>query len=184
MLSGKQNKKQASLKQEDVDKNTSQSDCAKKEEDIKVADWSKESNQLNDNKVESENEQGSQVHTEEPKKKSILDFDRDEVSLLEHKKVSDLNLNDLLKVLIRRGEVNQNPVLGGGCKRLLKQINSERFDKTKKPPRSRHFYSDKHQSPHLYKKGYKKHTNRQEKDDRYHNQRGGYQVAPAQGENN
>ena len=57
---------------------------------------------------------------------SVADFDRDTVRELESKNVSELNIDDLLKILIVRGEDQKNPVVSGGCERLLKQINRER----------------------------------------------------------
>lgn len=57
---------------------------------------------------------------------SVADFDRNTVRELESKMVNELNMDDLLKVLIVRGEDQKNPVVSGGCERLLKQINRER----------------------------------------------------------
>ena len=41
------------------------------------------------------------------------------------KKVSELSTEELLKSLICRGEDEKNPVIAGGCEKLLKQINRE-----------------------------------------------------------
>ncbi len=60
-------------------------------------------------------------------KDSVVNFDRKEVPAWNSMKVSDLTDEQLLKVLICRGENLKNPVLSGGCKRVLKQINGERF---------------------------------------------------------
>ena len=61
------------------------------------------------------------------RRKSVCDFDREDVARFETSKVEELTNEDLLKVVIRRGEMQKNPVLSGGCKRVLKQINLERL---------------------------------------------------------
>ena len=58
-------------------------------------------------------------------KKSVIDFDRTEVAAYENMTVSDMSNDQLLMILIRRGEEQKNPVISGGCERLLRQINRE-----------------------------------------------------------
>lgn len=67
--------------------------------------------------------------------KSVVDFDRDEVATYETKTVSDMSSEDLLKVVIRRGEMDKNPALSGGCERVLRQINRERLGMRPTGPR-------------------------------------------------
>ena len=90
-----------------------------------ITNWSRESNvePVDDLKVE---EETNTFH-----KKSVSDFDRSEIGALEDKKVSELTVNDLLKVLIKRCENSDppSPIVSGGCERLLKQINRERIGK-------------------------------------------------------
>lgn len=91
----------------------SESNDGNSEEEV---DWVHESNNASDNS-----------RNARPRKPSVLDFDRDEVAALEKKKVSEISTEELVKVVIRRGELEKNPVLFGGCGRLLKQINGERL---------------------------------------------------------
>lgn len=62
---------------------------------------------------------------QQDRKPSITEFDRQLVDDIEKKTVSDCSLNELLMVLIRRGESNQNPVLIGSTMNLLKSLNGE-----------------------------------------------------------
>ena len=73
---------------------------------------------------------------------SLLNFDRNEVASLETQKVSDVDFRDLLKVLIRRGELADNNTLHEGCKMVLCQLkgiyyipNDKNFRKFPKTPR-------------------------------------------------
>lgn len=59
------------------------------------------------------------------KQKSVADFDRSGVLLLEDKKVSELDSGELLKVLVRRGEDTLNPAQSKGALRLLQQLHGE-----------------------------------------------------------
>ena len=61
------------------------------------------------------------------RKQSVVNFDRAEVASWEEKKVSELNTEELLKVLIRRGEIEKRPTIAGDCKITLKKINFERI---------------------------------------------------------
>lgn len=70
-----------------------------------------------------------------PRQPSVVDFNRDEVRELESKKVSELGLEDVLKLLIVRGEDQKNPIVSGGCERLLRQINRERIGGGPRPKR-------------------------------------------------
>lgn len=85
-----------------------------------VSDWTQES------KLVSVDEPSSSSSSQ-PQKKSVLDFDRTTVQGFETRNVSSLSNDDLLMVLIRRGEEQKNPVISGGCERLLRQINRERI---------------------------------------------------------
>ena len=60
-------------------------------------------------------------------RKSVLDFDHPTVQTFETRTVSSLSNDELFMVLIRRGEEQKNPVISGGCERLLRQINRERI---------------------------------------------------------
>jgi len=58
---------------------------------------------------------------------SVLNFDRTNISQIDLKYTSQLGIDDLLKILIVRGEQQKNPVISTGCSRVLKQINRERI---------------------------------------------------------
>lgn len=90
----------------------------KQESPIEIQNWSEE---VKKNDV---------VDQTETKQKSVVDFDREEVAKFESKQVSELSVPELLKVLIRRGEdqKNPNPIVSGGCERLLRQISRERMN--------------------------------------------------------
>ena len=83
------------------------------DEEEKVNDWSKD------------NEQDDEENGERKDRKSVCDFERATVVVLEANKVSEVSSEDLLKVLMCRGEKDKNPVLVNGCGRVLKQINRE-----------------------------------------------------------
>lgn len=74
-------------------------------------------------------EQNEKPERQMEKTKSVLDFDRHEASVLE-KRVSDAGIElsdeDLLKMLIRRGEVKKNPTLKFECGKTLQIINGEK----------------------------------------------------------
>lgn len=61
------------------------------------------------------------------RQRSVTQFDRSEVAKLESSTVSSLTTEQLLMLVIRRGEEEKNPVLSGGCERVLRQINRERI---------------------------------------------------------
>jgi hypothetical protein len=85
-----------------------------------IKDWSKESKHIEDDDfVDEPVEESSET------KKSVLDFDRVEVGLLDVGEVAKLSNEDLLKVLVRRGEEQKNPAVASGCKKVLRQINFE-----------------------------------------------------------
>lgn len=82
--------------------------------DVKVSDGEQDADALDDG-MTSDN------------KDSVVNFDRTDVPKWETMKVNELTDEELLKVVVVRGESKKNPVLSGGCKRVLKQINGERF---------------------------------------------------------
>lgn len=59
------------------------------------------------------------------KNKSIVDFDYDEIHMMDMEELSDYDINTLLKVLIVRGFKNNNPILWSKTKTLLKLLNFE-----------------------------------------------------------
>lgn len=85
-----------------------------------VKDWSR---------VDEEEEEVIDTGSEEPKprRQSAFNFDRQEVGKLCDRKVSELNLEQLLQYTIRMGEEQKNPVVVQGCGRVLKMINGERM---------------------------------------------------------
>ena len=96
-----------------------------------ITDWTKEST-LHTVGEDANNEVSDVVivpETTSPEpsteKKSVLDFDRSEVLTYEDMTVSSMSNDQLLMILIRRGEEQKNPVISGGCERLLRQINRE-----------------------------------------------------------
>jgi len=96
-----------------------------------VKDWSRGRN-INENDKgndsESNSEGDNQVQNQQHSRRaSVLDFDRNDVAKLEEKKVSELNISDLLKVLIRRGEDQENITVRKECGVLLKKLNGERL---------------------------------------------------------
>ncbi len=111
---GKKSAAEDESAQEQVQKVSSES--VSSDGNSEEVDWVDESNHANDTSRNARS-----------KKPSVLNFDRDEVAELEKKKVSEVSTEELLKVVIRRGELEKNPVLFGGCSRVLKQINGERL---------------------------------------------------------
>jgi len=104
-----------------------------------ITNWSRESNVEQNEEEISEDEETTETRTF-IKRKSVMDFDRNEIATYEGKKVAELTVNDLLKVLIKRGEDQTNPIVSGGCERLLKQINRERIGR--RPMRHNNFNQD------------------------------------------
>ena len=82
-----------------------------------VTDWSKESSKIDEDDFED-------VESS-PQTKSVLDFDRTQVAAIDVGDVAKLSNEDLIKILVRRGEEQKNPAIAAGCKRLLRQINGE-----------------------------------------------------------
>jgi hypothetical protein len=67
---------------------------------------------------------------------SIANFDRKEVDEYETKVASELKIDQLLKLLIRRGEQQLNPALAKGSEKLLRQLNCEYIH----PPRPKRVF--------------------------------------------
>ena len=65
---------------------------------------------------------------------SVANFDRAQAVEYETKVASELQIDQLLKLLIRRGEVQFNPALAKGAEKLLRQLNCEQIH----PVRPRH----------------------------------------------
>lgn len=57
--------------------------------------------------------------------KSIVDFDYDEVHLMDSEELSDYDTNTLLKVLMVRGTKTNNPILWSKSRTLLRLLNFE-----------------------------------------------------------
>lgn len=85
------------------------------------------------------------VPESKPTKKSIVDFDHDEIIKLDTGKIKDTDSLTLLKILLTRGESDHNPALMYGTKRLLKQLNFE--DDTPREPRQYHFRNPRDDKP-------------------------------------
>jgi len=109
---------------------------------IEIQNWSNEAKKIDHDDFEVE-------ETPETKVKSVLDFDREEILKLESKTVSELSVLELLKILIRRGEVADppNPIISGGCERLLKQISRERMNKPQQN------FNKEHDNEFKYRRG-------------------------------
>lgn len=90
-----------------------------------VADWTQESKLVSVDEPTVATAATSSTNTNTNSRKSVADFDRNVVKAYENKNVSSLTNDDLLMVLIVRGEEQKNPVISGGCEKLLKQINRE-----------------------------------------------------------
>jgi len=77
--------------------------------------------------------------SEKKRFESVTDFDRSKAQELEQKKVKDLGINDLIKVLIIRGEDIDNPniTLRNNAKNLMKMLNGERIPRKKGNPKNR-----------------------------------------------
>lgn len=87
-----------------------------------VTNWSRDSN--HDDSAGSNN-----GDTQDAGKPSVLDFNRDEVAGFENKTVSELSITQLLQVLVRRGEVQENITVRKECGILMKKLHGERFRK-------------------------------------------------------
>lgn len=72
------------------------------------------------------------------KSKSIVDFDYDEIYMMDLDELADYDTNTLLKVLMVRGTKTNNPILWSKCKTLLKLLNFEL--KPNQPYRGRNNY--------------------------------------------
>ena len=59
------------------------------------------------------------------KNKSIVNFNYNEIHMMDMEELSDYDINTLLKVLIVRGSKNNNPILWSKTKTLLKILNFE-----------------------------------------------------------
>jgi hypothetical protein len=107
----------------------------KSSDEVKKVSSESDSNNVNSEDVDvdevndwvHESNKGKRSYEQRERKPSVFHFDRDDVAKLESKKVSELSSEELLKVVVRRGEQEKNPVLSGGCGRVLKQINGERL---------------------------------------------------------
>ncbi len=65
------------------------------------------------------------ISTNLVKNKSIVDFDYDEINMMDMEELSDYDTNTLLKVLMVRGTKNNNPILWSKTRTLLKLLNFE-----------------------------------------------------------
>lgn len=79
---------------------------------------------------------------QQERKPSITEFDRQLVEGFEKKYVCDCSLNELLMVLITRGENSQNPVLIGSATTLLRSLNGEFKRRRPNSPRFNNFGSE------------------------------------------
>lgn len=98
--------------------------------------------QLSDEEEQKENdtessgeEEKKDTKKEEVKteKKSIIEFDHNEVRKMDVGAVKQISDIDMLKILLVRGEDSHNPALWGGSQRLLRQLNMEFRDKPFNP---------------------------------------------------
>jgi len=149
-------------------KSTKKKEPKVKEEEI---DWSEEA-------PDSEEEAKITVVV---KKTSVADFDRSIVDTFEKKKVSELKIDELLKVLIVRGDKQLNPALSGGAEKLLRQLHREVL-RPKKPKtrRSGNRYRGERpptRSRGRFRGGYGRYNYRrggpEERHSEYNNRRGG-----------
>ncbi len=65
------------------------------------------------------------ISTNLVKNKSVVDFDYDEINMMDVEELSDYDTNTLLKVLMVRGTKNNNPILWSKTRTLLKLLNFE-----------------------------------------------------------
>ena len=65
------------------------------------------------------------THGETKHNPTILDFNREEVAGFENKTVSELSITQLLQVLVRRGEVQENITVRKECGILMKKLHGE-----------------------------------------------------------
>lgn len=101
-----------------TNKGRSRKKASAKKEGIK--DWSEE------NPDSEEEEVVQEVKTATPTvMKSVADFDRKVVETYEVKLVSELDIIELIKVLIVRGDESHNPALASGAEKLLRQLHRE-----------------------------------------------------------
>lgn len=78
-------------------------------------------------KEQVESEQSQNTSEEKTEKKSVAQFDRTEIGALESKKVCEISTADLLKIAVRRGEIELNPIIAKSVLNTLKKINGESF---------------------------------------------------------
>lgn len=101
------------------------------EEQSDVKNWAEDKDEKQlpqelEEEGESSEEERPQQFTKRP---SVADFDRTEVAQWETKQLKELSTEDVIKVLICRGEKDKNPVIAGGAEKILKQINREMLPK-------------------------------------------------------
>ena len=72
----------------------------------------------------------------EKEKKSVADFDHDEIRKLDVGLIHDTDVTTLLKILVVRGKDTYNPALWGGSQRLLRQLHCEFDDRRERDSRS------------------------------------------------
>ena len=72
---------------------------------------------------DSKSDDGHQNETKQ--NQTILDFNRDDVADFENKTVSELSITQLLQVLVRRGEVQENITVRKECGILMKKLHGE-----------------------------------------------------------
>ena len=82
---------------------------------------------ISDNKFETNDHEApkAQETTNTQEKKSVTDFDHDEIRKLDAERTKTIDDLTLLKILIVRGKDGHNPALWSSSQRLLKQLNFE-----------------------------------------------------------
>lgn len=140
-----------------------------------ITDWSKESKTI-------EQEENS----EDEHQKSVLEFDRKEYKDLDQKNTLQLTNDQMIKILICRGEEQCNPTIFRGLGNILQQIHGERTRKSRKtfnfrghktfPPNSRRDGRDDRKQQRYEDNGYVKsekyeRNERNERNERYGNDR-------------
>lgn len=118
-----------------------------------VRDWATDKEEKHTSELEEEHSSEDDKET----KKSVADFDREEVKAWETKQVKELSMEDLIKVLICRGEKEKNPTVASDAIKTLKKINMERIPRKQVVPSRGNYRGG-------YRGGYQRNMNNDDRD--------------------
>lgn len=90
-------------------------------------------------------------NVEEKDKKSIVDFDYDEIAQMDDEELADYDTIELLKVVMVRGFTSKNPILWNRTKSLLKELNFEKPDF----PVHNNYHNNHHHNNNYHRGGFR-----------------------------